>query len=93
MKRKAKLTLGGIALLLGTVALSGCTASFCTVTDKAHILYAFDYGVTDYVEAEGAGEDTATAFAYFGTTKVELPNVKYKTFSATDSEAQETPDC
>ena len=88
MKRKAKLTLGGIALLLGTVALSGCTASFCTVTDKAHILYAFDYGVTDYVNAEGAGEDTATAFAYFGTTKVELPNVKYKTFSATDSEAR-----
>ena len=89
MKRKAKLTLGGIALLLGTVALSGCTASFCTVTDKAHILYAFDYGVTDYVNAEGAGEDTATAFAYIDGTKVEFDNIKYKTFSATDSEARQ----
>ena len=89
MKKTTKLALGGITLLLGAVVLSGCTANFCTVTDKAHILYAFDYGVTDYVAAEGAGEDTATAFAYFGTTKVELPNVKYKTFSATNSEARE----
>lgn len=89
MKRKTKLALGGITLLLGTVILSGCTANYCTVTDKAHILYAFDYGVTDYVAAEGAGENTATAFAYFGTTKVELPKIKYKTFSAIDSEARE----
>ncbi len=89
MKRKAKLALGGIALLLGAVALSGCTANFCTVTDKAHILYAFDYGVTEYVAAEGAGENTATAFAYIDGAKVEFTNVKYKTFSETDSEARE----
>lgn len=89
MKRKTKLALGGFTLLLGAIVLSGCTASFCSVTDKAHILYAFDYGVTDYVAADGAGENTATAFAYIDGTKVELTNVKYKTFSATDSEARE----
>ncbi len=86
MKRKTKLALGGITLLLGAVALSGCTASFCTVTDKAHILYAFDYGVTDYVET---AEGNQKAFAYIDGTKVEFDNVYYKTFSATDSEARD----
>ena len=89
MKRKTKLILGGFSLVLGAVVLSSCTASFCSLTDKAHMLYAFDYGVTDYVAADGAGENTATAFAYIDGTKVELTNVKYKTFSATDSEARE----
>ena len=52
MKRKAKLIFGGFSLLLGAIVLSSCTASFCSVTDKAHMLYAYDYGVTDY-RAEG----------------------------------------
>ena len=85
MKRKTKLALGGIALLLGTVILSGCTANFCTVTDKAHILYAYDYGVTDYTaEAEG----NQKAFAYIDGNKVEFENVYYKTYSVEDSEAR-----
>ncbi len=94
MKRKAKLVLGGLALFFGAVVLTGCTASFCTVTDQAHMLYAFDYGITDY-RAEGA--DT-TAFAYVKTnangdldpdgnlTKIEFTNVKYKAYSGTDEE-------
>ena len=56
MKRSTKLGLGGALLLLGTVVLSGCTASFCSVTDKAHMLYAFDYGVTEYTIAADPSE-------------------------------------
>jgi len=81
MKRKTKLALGGITLLLGAVALSGCTASFCTVTDKAHILYAFDYGVTDYVDASSADASAEQAYAYIDGVKVEFTNVKYKIFT------------
>lgn len=88
MKRKTKLALGGIALLLGSVILTGCTANFCTVTDKAHILYAIDYGVTNYVAGDGTAEGTAKAFAYIDGTKVEFNNVSYTTYSAVDSEAR-----
>ena len=81
MKRKTKLVLGGLTLFFGAVVLTGCTASFCTVTDQAHMLYAFDYGITDY-RAENA--DT-TAFAYVNQngalTKIEFTNVKYKAYS------------
>ena len=84
MKRKAKLILGGFSLLLGAVVLSSCTASFCSITDKAHMLYAYDYGVTDY-RAEGA--DTQ-AQAYVNGTLITLNNVKYKGFSTDDTEAR-----
>ena len=80
MKRKTKLVLGGITLLLGAVVLSGCTASFCSVTDKAHILYAFDYGITDYVSNDTTDTNVAQAYAYIDGTKVPLDNVKYKTY-------------
>ena len=80
MKRKTKLVLGGITLLLGAVVLSGCTASFCTVTDKAHILYAFDYGITDYVSADTTETNVEPAYAYIDGTKVTFDNVKYKTY-------------
>ena len=89
MKRKAKLALGGLTLLLGAVVLSGCTASFCTVTDKAHMLYAFDYGITDYVDASTNEANVEPAFAYIGDTKVTFDNVKYRTYSSVDSEARE----
>ena len=80
MKRKTKIALGGTALLLGMVALSSCTASFCSITDKAHILYAFDYGITDYVSSSET-TDTEVAYAYIGSTKVEFNNVRYKIYS------------
>ena len=85
MKRKTKLALGGATLLLGAVLLSGCTASFCTVTDQAHILYAFDYGITDYRASDGDTE----AVAYLNgkaDQKVVLTNVKYKSYNGTDEE-------
>ena len=48
MKKSVKIGLGGLVLLLGATLLSGCTASFCTLNDKAHMLYMFDPGVTVY---------------------------------------------
>ena len=84
MKRKAKLILGGFSLLLGAVVLSSCTASFCSVTDKAHMLYAYDYGVSDY-RAEGAD---VQAEAYINGNPVTLNNVKYKGFSTDDATAR-----
>ena len=84
MKRKAKLILGGFSLLLGAVVLSSCTASFCSVTDKAHMLYAYDYGVSDY-RAEGAD---VQAEAYIDGNPVTLNNVKYKGFSTDDATAR-----
>lgn len=72
MKRRTKLGLGGVALLLGTVILSGCTASFCSVEDQAHMLYVFDYGVTEYyseqvegsVKLDGFKEDVYVKYSY-----------------------------
>lgn len=48
MKKKSKLITGGLSLVLGAILLGGCTKSFCTVDDQAHIMYMFDYGVTEY---------------------------------------------
>ena len=50
MKKRTKLTFAGIVTVGAAILLSGCTASFCSKDDKAHILYAFDYGVTDYYD-------------------------------------------
>ena len=51
MKKRTKLTFAGIVTVGVAILLSGCTASFCSKDDKAHILYAFDYGVSDYYAA------------------------------------------
>ena len=84
MKRKTRLIIGGFSLLLGAVVLSSCTASFCSVTDKAHMLYAYDYGVTDY----RASDADTQAQAYVNGTLITLNNVKYKGFPADDSQAR-----
>ena len=52
MKKGAKLGLGLTALLLGGLVLSGCTNSFCSTVDKAHIMYAIDFGVSKYYSSE-----------------------------------------
>ncbi len=52
MKKGAKIGIGLATLLLGVVALSGCTNSFCSTVDKAHILYAIDHGVCEYFDTE-----------------------------------------
>ena len=55
MKKRTKLLTGALTVLAGVLLLSSCTASFCSETDKAHILYAFDYGISDYYDAEQEG--------------------------------------
>ena len=55
MKKRTKLTVGAMTVLAGVLLLSSCTASFCSNLDKAHILYAFDYGVSDYYETQEEG--------------------------------------
>ena len=62
MKKRTKLTIAGISILAGALLLSGCTASFCSNNDKAYILYAFDYGVTDYYDAEHKPEGALEVF-------------------------------
>ena len=57
MKKRTKLTIAGISILAGALLLGGCTASFCSANDKAHMLYAFDYGVSDYYSAEDRPTD------------------------------------
>ena len=55
MKKRTKLTIAGFSLLAGMLVLSGCTASFCSTKDKANLLYAFDYGVSDYYDHQVEG--------------------------------------
>ena len=57
MKKRTKLTIAGISILAGALLLGGCTASFCSAKDKAHMLYAFDYGVCDYYSEENRPVD------------------------------------
>ena len=72
MKTRTKLTLAGISILAGAILLSGCTASFCSVDDKAHIMYAYDYGVSDYYDHDVTNAETGvTAYpAFAGNTSV-----------------------
>ena len=55
MKKTNKLIIGGLGLVLGSIVLSGCTKSFCNVEDQAHIMYMFDYGVTEYYDSNVEG--------------------------------------
>ncbi|HHT66846.1 MAG TPA: membrane protein insertase YidC [Erysipelotrichaceae bacterium] len=55
MRKKIKLTVGGLIILAGALLLPSCTASFCSELDKAHFLYAFDYGVSDYYDHQIEG--------------------------------------
>lgn len=57
MKKSKKIGLCGILLVLGASALSSCTASFCSIKDKARMLYAFDYGVTSYYDVDEKPEN------------------------------------
>lgn len=72
MKKRTKLLTGALTVLAGVLLLSSCTASFCSETDKAHILYAFDYGVSDYynAEQEGAQLPEGAKPVFEGNTKV-----------------------
>ena len=51
MKKKTKFGIVLSTLGIGVLALSGCTASFCSTTDKAHMLAAYDDGVCEFFNA------------------------------------------
>ena len=78
MKKRTKLSILGIGVLAGALLLTGCTASFCSSDDKAHILYALDYGVCDYYDASDKPEG---AIQVFDTN----PNLYYVVKVPTDS--------
>ena len=61
MKRRTKFTFAGLTILAGALILTGCTQSFCSVNDKAHILYAIDYGVSDYYDSAVEGAEQVFA--------------------------------
>ena len=51
MKRKTSIAiLGGLGIFASALLLSSCTASFCSVTDTARIMYTYDRGVTAYYD-------------------------------------------
>ena len=52
MKKGTKIGIGLVALMMGAMVLTGCTNSFCSLKDKANILYALDYGVCKYYDTE-----------------------------------------
>ena len=87
MKKRTKFTIAGLTLLAGALLLTGCTASFCSTNDKAHLLYAFDYGVCDYTE-----ENVEGALPIFeGNTKVyytlNVPTVNASGIGKTNNDA------
>ena len=88
MKKRTKLLTGALTVLAGVLLLSSCTASFCSETDKAHILYAFDYGVSDYSETK---VDDTYKPVFEGNTsiyyKVEVPTNTGSGIGKANSEA------
>ena len=73
MKKRTKFAFAGLTILAGALVLTGCTKSFCSVNDKAHILYAIDYGITDYYDSEVEGSQpvfTGNTNVYY---KVNVP--------------------
>lgn len=56
MKKGIKIGLGLTAALIGVVALTSCTQSFCSPTDSARIMYAFEPGVTKYKKGTSSFE-------------------------------------
>ena len=70
MKKRTKLSIVGVGILAGALLLSGCTASFCSNNDKAHILYALDYGVCDYYKTATDEDGNALKPVFEGNTNI-----------------------
>ena len=57
MNKKTKFGLGAVILAAGVLAMAGCTSSFCSTTDKAHIAAAYDNGVCAFYNADNKPEN------------------------------------
>ena len=78
MKRRTKIGLTGAVLLLGAVFMTGCTSSFCSTADKAHMLYMFDPGSTIYTsEATRTVDEQTIENTPLTIEGVEVSNVYY----------------
>ena len=73
MKKITKLGIGGLGLLLGAMVLTGCTASFCSTNDKAHIMYMYDYGVSEYKNDAGTSDNPNSPVSLGGLLVVYQP--------------------
>ena len=62
MKRKTKIGLALTTLGIGVLALAGCTSSFCSTTDKAHMLAAYDNGVSRFYNADDTEKPTENCY-------------------------------
>lgn len=60
MRRKLKIGLGLTLLTAGVLALSGCTASFCSTADQARMIAAYDNGVCKYFDADATDKPEVT---------------------------------
>ena len=80
MKKRTKLSIAGISILAGALLLTGCTASFFSDIDKAHILYALDYGVSDYYDSSTDEDGEPLKQVFDGNT-----NIYYKVNMPTDA--------
>lgn len=73
--RKKKLLLLGLGLVTIAAGLSSCTASFCSVDDKAAIMYAYDiYHLTDSEGKQIEGKYTFGISTYFDKNDASMPN-------------------
>ena len=61
MKKGTKIGIGAALLLIGVTMVSSCTQSFCSPTDTARIMYAFDPGITRIKQAT----DSSTGYQKF----------------------------
>ena len=66
MKRKTRFGIALTTLGIGVLALAGCTSSFCSTTDKAHMLAAYDNGVCAFYDASST--DKPEEYCYELTT-------------------------
>ena len=91
MKKRTKFTIAGLTLLAGALLLTGCTASFCSTNDKAHILYAYDFGVTEYFAGNDADKPADAVLVFEGNTNiyytVNVPTVTGSGIGKTNSDA------
>ena len=87
MKKNKKIFIGGLGLLLGAMVLTGCTASFCSTNDKAHMMYMYDYGVSEYKNDAGTSDNPNAPVRGFDNLYVSVnrPTVKQSGIGATDA--------